>query len=323
VGWTSQVVIAGLVIIEGVNDGLFVYNGAPAAGNLIASIASTSGTDPYGNKYLPGVTVYSSDLFANFTSGQTLYGVMAGGVPDTADAGSIIATNGNVPVDFTSIQITSPKNSGLTNPLVANFFGGTGVAGSGPTLQLEDTLGIDAIVNLLGHLDIAGNETGSVQASINGPAGLTANLLQLAVNGAKKFYADPSGNLYCGGNLVKLNAGTPYTAQTPSMSAGYTNDNCKYRQMSLDAVWWSGEISQTTGVSGAGAASVYTLPAGYRPAREQVVPASWRNSGGLSKGGNAFFSFETSGAVMLGWSATTANGDRFSCDVMIDLGTVP
>lgn len=49
--WSSQVVIANQVIIEGSNDGLFVYNGAPALGNLIASIAATPGTDPYGNVY--------------------------------------------------------------------------------------------------------------------------------------------------------------------------------------------------------------------------------------------------------------------------------
>ncbi len=50
-------VIATLVVIQGADDGLFVYNGAPGPGTLIASIAATGGTDPYGNAYLQGVEV--------------------------------------------------------------------------------------------------------------------------------------------------------------------------------------------------------------------------------------------------------------------------
>jgi hypothetical protein len=45
------------VIING--NGMTVYNGAPAAGNLVASISPTNYTDPYGNAVLSGETVYS------------------------------------------------------------------------------------------------------------------------------------------------------------------------------------------------------------------------------------------------------------------------
>jgi hypothetical protein len=60
VGWESEFVIATQVIIEGSDDGLFVYNGPPATGNLILSIASVGGTDPYGNHYLQGVGGYGN-----------------------------------------------------------------------------------------------------------------------------------------------------------------------------------------------------------------------------------------------------------------------
>jgi hypothetical protein len=40
------------------STGVFVYSDAPANGNLIASIASAPGTDPYGNVYLQGQTSY-------------------------------------------------------------------------------------------------------------------------------------------------------------------------------------------------------------------------------------------------------------------------
>jgi hypothetical protein len=40
--------------------GAFFYSGTPAAGNLTASVASASGTDPYGNAYLAGIVSYVS-----------------------------------------------------------------------------------------------------------------------------------------------------------------------------------------------------------------------------------------------------------------------
>lgn len=40
------------------SSGTFFYSGTPAAGNLVATITPTSGTDTYGNAYLQGVTSY-------------------------------------------------------------------------------------------------------------------------------------------------------------------------------------------------------------------------------------------------------------------------
>jgi hypothetical protein len=43
------------------NAGFFLYSGTPAFGNLIATIASTPGTDAFGNTYLEGLTAIGSD----------------------------------------------------------------------------------------------------------------------------------------------------------------------------------------------------------------------------------------------------------------------
>ncbi len=48
--------------------GAFFYSGTPAAGNLILSVAPGTGTDSYGNKYLPGTVSYA-------TLGGTAYAV--------------------------------------------------------------------------------------------------------------------------------------------------------------------------------------------------------------------------------------------------------
>lgn len=63
----NNVVIRDGEIVSGTE--LF-YNGTPAAGNLVASISGTSGTDPYGNFYFAGITSYdSSGRYINMENG--------------------------------------------------------------------------------------------------------------------------------------------------------------------------------------------------------------------------------------------------------------
>jgi hypothetical protein len=61
-----------LVVISGTSSngsvGLFVYSGAPANGNLIASIASTSGTDQFNNAYQAGITSYDPGVTNNIVN---------------------------------------------------------------------------------------------------------------------------------------------------------------------------------------------------------------------------------------------------------------
>ena len=53
-------VTSNTVVVSGAGDGVFIYDGVPALGNLIVAIASASGTDPYGNDYSgPGIVVSS------------------------------------------------------------------------------------------------------------------------------------------------------------------------------------------------------------------------------------------------------------------------
>src|ERR1700733_6089664 len=59
-GWSSELLIATQVIIDGEGDYLLLYNGEAAAGNLVGSIAAVAGTDDYGNAYLKGITVYTA-----------------------------------------------------------------------------------------------------------------------------------------------------------------------------------------------------------------------------------------------------------------------
>jgi len=51
-------VTANTVVIAGSGDGVFIYSGIPANGNLILAMSSAAGTDAYGNDYSgPGIAL--------------------------------------------------------------------------------------------------------------------------------------------------------------------------------------------------------------------------------------------------------------------------
>jgi hypothetical protein len=66
---------ANIVIIEGAKGSLLVYQGAPASGNLIASIAGLQSTDKYGNAYLSGIVSYQTGGPGLFATQHSVAGV--------------------------------------------------------------------------------------------------------------------------------------------------------------------------------------------------------------------------------------------------------
>lgn len=50
----------GSLVVSGAGQGVFLYSGTPAAGNLIASFASSAGTDAFGNDYIEGLGFYDA-----------------------------------------------------------------------------------------------------------------------------------------------------------------------------------------------------------------------------------------------------------------------
>lgn len=73
----NNITVRGNVIITTV-DGVFVYSGTPAAGNLVESLAGAAGTDAVGNAYPAGYAAYNptDGLIVNIsTTGLNLPGV--------------------------------------------------------------------------------------------------------------------------------------------------------------------------------------------------------------------------------------------------------
>jgi hypothetical protein len=74
------------------SSGLFFYSGTPANGNLIISIARSSGTDAFGNAYLAGVVSYQGTVFSELVGGELLTGSTADDQPFIVSASTGFAT---------------------------------------------------------------------------------------------------------------------------------------------------------------------------------------------------------------------------------------
>jgi len=67
----NNIVIRGGTVEGG--DALY-YNGTPAFGNMVASISGLGGTDPFGNVFPKGVTVYGSTTNITMQDGELIFG---------------------------------------------------------------------------------------------------------------------------------------------------------------------------------------------------------------------------------------------------------
>jgi hypothetical protein len=107
--------------------GLFVYEGTPAAGNLIASLAATAGTDSHGNGYTGGVGAYTA-----FGSGDE-YSIQL--LSSTAGEGAFVVFDCiNDPFDAPPfIAAVGDNSSGAAMALTSGA--GSGADGCGITLQ--------------------------------------------------------------------------------------------------------------------------------------------------------------------------------------------
>lgn len=193
------------------------------------------------------------------------------------------------------------------------------------TQILEKNLGPpnDQPVLELISASLSGFDQGEIQIVSGIPGNVSGSGLVPRVS-IKDFNATTVVDGYISGNWISTDVSNNQQLwQVPTLAAGFTNNNCQYRQIPLDAVQWQGEFSMTAAQAAAGATTIFTLPAALTPKKELIVPASIRNSGGLALNVSCFMAFETNGTVMLGWSAATPAGARFSCAALVALNIIP
>lgn len=155
-----------VIQINPAKQALFVYSGTPASGNLIASVAATSGTDTVGNKYGAGFTTYGLDVF-----GHTITSILASGAltfanpaAPTLEVGEVSASTTFSPTIY-RLQIFPPRPAGFAFP--------------GIQMYCESALGAaDDLIQIYGTTTQFPNtkswDIGGVQQGL-GPVGFAAN----------------------------------------------------------------------------------------------------------------------------------------------------
>jgi hypothetical protein len=114
VGWQIQDIIANLVIIFGPNKGtgLFLYNGAPSHGNLIASL-TTASQDSFGNATKPnGLAVYGAGgavAFLGISGIEDILQFFSGAAQEKNPAGIFTSLLGVSPAQFIASAFEGPQ----------------------------------------------------------------------------------------------------------------------------------------------------------------------------------------------------------------------
>lgn len=215
--------------------GIFIYSGTPAAGNLIASIASAAGSDRFGNAYVQGIGSYGNPL-AGPAYSQMLQGIFGTGLfsdttPASLTGGQGMATlsSGQQSILDTAIGL---RLHGLSEGNYANLIGGAlglyqtpdtpslgasgfktmalvhgwANSGSGPAAQYRLVASPPNSVEIIGDIVSGTQADGTVIATLPGNySPLNNQPFPCAFPGntnnepAPRFSVNPSGQLQCNG----------------------------------------------------------------------------------------------------------------------------
>lgn len=180
----NSIVIRGGTVVSGL---ALYYNGTPAAGNLILSIAASAGTDSFGNAYLAGLTSYSSDgsinlydnvqTFLNTAGAEISIGIggaqasMLLGPPDVVGVtwtDGAIGTLSQAPNNTPELYLQSPYNQAHAGASSLILRGGNSVSSATSADLDADTLGISGYVD-----SYNGNNFGSWAVTVGNSGGAT------------------------------------------------------------------------------------------------------------------------------------------------------
>lgn len=246
-GWTEQ--IPNLIIFEsgsGGFTGLYCYDPAPGAGNLLASIAAPGiGTDPYGNPVTGG--------------GFAAYDAVGGN------------ENRLIFVGSQSISFRTGNASEVTHGRIVDTVAGSRLQlniNSGTTTGAADTTEIDLNSNTLTGTDVAKailiyNDTAAVEHDY-----LIWSAAGVVISAGSITGIDPT----TGTLATPAAAETWHSLGSPS-ATGFTSNIGQYR---LTAEGETEIDVKLTANGGGGTAGTYsyanTMPAAYRPPTTRIYP---------------------------------------------------
>jgi len=313
------------------------YSGAPAAGNLVASVSAAAGTDSKGNAYLAGIATYAS------LGGQVVATVLS---PGAGNPGVFFYSAATEAGPYSTIAHITPDLLGQLTvsgnlTVLGSIINGLTVTGgltadketissgqaTGPMLDITNTTAAPTAPNLRVTLQAAGDPaigfrvTGDTSSRFladvtagglarirTGPgnAALDTSLVRAA---AAQWFADPVAFNNGGAAEVPLTVGGTgaafanswANAAAPGTPLQYARNAAPFHTMS-----WVGRIVAPVGIV-AGQTITAAVAAAYRPAHTQKVAAI-----NVTTGGAVRLSFGSAGT--LAFQAGAVAGDS------IDLG---
>lgn len=169
----NDIVIRGGTVVSGL---ALYYNGAPAAGNLILSIAAAAGTDEFGNAYVQGLGVYASDgtLSADGAvlrltgSNGSQVAISTGGVGSASifmtpqDVVGADWLNGDVATTLGAsnrpgLLVQSPAEDSNTSKASITLFGGGPTTSDTSILFAADRFSFNDLVQIFGDEEVSGS----------------------------------------------------------------------------------------------------------------------------------------------------------------------
>lgn len=289
--------------------GIFFYSGTPAAGNMTGSWAPADGTDPYGNVYAAGLTLYSS-------IGTVFLGGADGIIKSTGASGATISIEdgqinygliGDARTAFTLQDYMQQHGS------LATVSGGDVSAVSQAAHQVVSVSGFGT----------PGDQDTYPRTSTSQPTNST--------NAPPAYH-------YVSGAVVKSN-GDASASETwhaaPAAAANWSMITLQYRLDAEDNVIWSGRVDFTgASITAAGAqiVSATAVDPKFRPKADRRLGITHSTSGGVLKNVAALLIVRADGFISISWgdgmtgtahdAAGNANGDRYEFTVAAPLGNL-
>lgn len=197
-GWQTNIFPLLIITSSGNFTGLFVYSTSPpSAGHLIASIAATGGTDPYGNAYHAGIDSYGSatTIFTQLTGGQIQFG----------DTGNVLP--GQLSHAIRLLEMF-PSASALTDLLPAMLMIGAAAGGS-PQVLIGSFVasGSPPSASTNGVLEVQGTATQTAQELVVTAGGNQAIASRVTGDANDRHTVDGNGGHSWGSGAAATDCG--------------------------------------------------------------------------------------------------------------------
>lgn len=267
--FNDVVITGGSLIISTTDEGVFIYNGTPASGNLTGSWTAAAGTDQYGNTYPEGLKIVdlstggTVELDPTFSDGVTPGLLFSGPVVDVNKAAVFLdeASGSNI------LVVQSPQSTGDTDftsvaiSMAGAFVGKPGSATGFLLWQQANSGGSLIAINTTAQWDSDGFHVfGDATAVHPGTSGgsFTAETWQNPVMNGPTWVSGPQS-----GNVLAIQ----YRAE-PSIGVGWIYGAC--------------HVSVAVGAG----SLIFTLPAAYAPTtgEDQRVGVTCNNGGTITEG---------------------------------------